>query len=88
MILNFHGWGDAWLTPCNLVSGSRFTVVGIVTSAVHPINRGSIPGRNNIAIFSKTRRPALEPTQPPVQWVAGGKSARSWKLITPISFYS
>jgi hypothetical protein len=30
---------------------------------------GSIPGRGNIFLFSIASRPALGPTQPPIQWV-------------------
>jgi hypothetical protein len=30
---------------------------------------GSIPGRGKIFLFSLTFRPALGPTQPPIQWV-------------------
>jgi hypothetical protein len=31
--------------------------------------RGSNPGRGKIFLFSTTSRPALRPTQPPIQWV-------------------
>jgi hypothetical protein len=32
----------------------------------------SIPSRDKIFLFSIASRPALEPTQPPIQWVQGG----------------
>jgi hypothetical protein len=31
--------------------------------------RGSIPGRGKVFLFSIASRPALGPTQPPIQWV-------------------
>jgi hypothetical protein len=40
--------------------------------------RGSNPGRGN-RFFSKTPRPALRPTQLPVQWVPGVK--RPWREV-------
>jgi hypothetical protein len=53
---------------------SRDSVVGIVTrlQTGRPRNRGSIPGKGQeIFIFSKTYP---QPTQPPIQWVAGAVS--------------
>jgi hypothetical protein len=35
---------------------------------------GSIPGRGEIFLFSTVSRPALGPSQPPVQWVMGAPS--------------
>jgi hypothetical protein len=35
--------------------------------------RGSSPSRGKIFLFSTTSRPALGPTQPPIQWVPGVK---------------
>ena len=37
-----------------------------------PRNRGLIPGRGKVYLFSKTSRPALGPTQLPVHWVLRG----------------
>jgi hypothetical protein len=37
--------------------------------------RGSIPGRGNIFLSSITSRPALGPTQPPIQSVPGALSS-------------
>jgi hypothetical protein len=34
-----------------------------------PRGRSSIPGRGNIFLHSTSFRQALEPTQPPIQWV-------------------
>jgi hypothetical protein len=33
--------------------------------------RGSNPARGNIFLFSTISRPAVGPTQPPIQWVPG-----------------
>jgi hypothetical protein len=32
-------------------------------------DRGSIPGRGEVILSSTASRPALGPTQPPIQWV-------------------
>jgi hypothetical protein len=37
---------------------------------------GSIPDKGDIFVFSKASRPALGPTQPPIQWVLGALSPR------------
>ena len=34
-------------------------------------NHGSIPGKEQIYLFSKESRPALGPTRPPIQWAPG-----------------
>jgi hypothetical protein len=34
-------------------------------------DRGSIPGRDRIFPLASVSRPALRPTEPPVQWVLG-----------------
>jgi hypothetical protein len=37
--------------------------------------RGSIPDKGNVLLFSTESRPALGPTQPPIQWIPGTLSA-------------
>jgi hypothetical protein len=37
---------------------------------------GSSPGRDKNFLFSKSPRPALRSTQPPIQWVPGALSPR------------
>jgi hypothetical protein len=34
-------------------------------------SQGSHPGKGKIFLFSTTSRPALRPTQPPIQWIPG-----------------
>jgi hypothetical protein len=50
----------------------RDSVVGIATG--RPRRRSSSPGRVKSFLFSKSSRPALRSTQPPIQWVAGALS--------------
>jgi hypothetical protein len=50
---------------------SRDNVVGI---AGRPRGRNSSPGGVKNFHFSKSSRPALGSTQPPIQWVLGGLS--------------
>lgn len=51
--------------------------------AVQLGNRGSIPARaKRIFLYTKMFTPALEPTQPPVEWVSGTLSPgySEWNL--------
>jgi hypothetical protein len=41
---------------------------------------GSIPGSGNIFLISTMSRPALGPTLPPIQWVAGALSPKIKRL--------
>jgi hypothetical protein len=52
------------------------SIVGIATVlwVRRPSSRSSSPGRVKNFLFSKSSRPALEPTQPPIQWVPGALS--------------
>jgi hypothetical protein len=82
---NRHGWwlGPLFrvrVVPCfNLSRGMRkpeFLVLPIrIAQSVccgRPGDRGSIPGRGErIFPLASVSRPALGPTQPPVQWVPG-----------------
>jgi hypothetical protein len=52
---------------------SQDSSVGIVTGYGLD-GRGSIPGRDKIFLFSIASRPALGPTQRPIQWVPGALS--------------
>ena len=40
-----------------------------------PMKRGSISGGGKIFLLCKARRLALEPTQPPIQWLSGNVSS-------------
>jgi hypothetical protein len=54
---------------------SRVSSVGIATS--YELNgRGSIPGRGKVFLISIASRPALESTQPPIQWVPESLSSK------------
>jgi hypothetical protein len=56
--------------------GDRDSSVGIVTG--YGLDDPGIESRRG-RDFSHTSRPALWPTQPPVQWVfPGGKAAGAW----------
>jgi hypothetical protein len=51
---------------------SRDSAVGIATGrAGRPRSRISSPGEGKNFLFSTSCRPALGPTQPPIQWVTG-----------------
>jgi hypothetical protein len=43
--------------------------------AGRPRDRSSSPGRDKNFLFSKSSRPALVSTQPPIQWVPGALSS-------------
>jgi hypothetical protein len=49
-----------YLSRCNSVS---------ILSEYRLDDRGSIPGRKTIIPLASVIRPALTPTQPPIQWV-------------------
>jgi hypothetical protein len=55
-------WQSHYVLPCWDSS------VGIATG-YELDDRGSNPGRGKIFVLSTTSRPALGPTQPPIQWV-------------------
>lgn len=66
-----------------------YVSVGILTGqrVGRPRNRGFIPGKGVIFfLLSKTSRPTLRPTHPPVQWALWVKAAEAWSwLLTPSS---
>jgi hypothetical protein len=62
-------------TPYNFCNPFTYARVGIATGCILD-GRGSIPGRSKIFLFSVASRPALRPTQPPIQWVPGALSPR------------
>jgi hypothetical protein len=70
---------NSTLSRCYLISvglilshRSRDTIVGIATSyGLDNRGRSSSPGRVKNFLFSKSSRPALRSTQPPIQWVPG-----------------
>ena len=67
------------LTRVHLPIGGRDSVVGIATR--YGLDGPGIESRWG-RDFSHTSRPALGPTQPPIQWVPGifpwGKAAGAW----------
>jgi hypothetical protein len=56
------------LLPSSLSSGSRDRSVGIATSYMLDYS-GSIPGSVKFFLFPTASRPALGPTQPPIQLI-------------------
>jgi hypothetical protein len=59
---------------CGTGSKSRDSSLGTVGYGLH--GSGSILGREKVLLFSVTSRPALGPTQPPIQWVLWAVSPR------------
>jgi hypothetical protein len=57
----------------NIICTLRDSLVGITTGYELDDREGrsSSPGRDNNFVFSISSRPALGPTQPPIQWVPG-----------------
>jgi hypothetical protein len=51
--------------------GAGVTQYSVWLPAGQPGDRGSISGKAKGFFLSPVSRPALEPTQPPVQWVPG-----------------
>jgi hypothetical protein len=62
-------WRATAMPTCSVVAQS----VSIAT-AYGLDDRGSVPGRGKIFLYSTASRPTLGPTQPPSQWVSGGVS--------------
>jgi hypothetical protein len=56
-IKNYHAIQMGWDSSVGIATGYRQD------------GRGSIRGRGKIFLFSTASRPALGPTQPPIQWV-------------------
>jgi hypothetical protein len=77
--LHFRTTVDQWLKEEDddgdtiSIFGSRDSSVGIVTG--YGLDGwGSFPGRGKIFLFYIASRPALGPTQPPIQWILGAVS--------------
>jgi hypothetical protein len=71
-----------FICECTVTSASRGSSVSVV-SGYGPGDWGSIPGRSKrIFPLASVSRPALGPTQPPVQWVLGVKCGRGVTLTT------
>jgi hypothetical protein len=67
---NIHiGWAASGRN-CNINIRNLDSSVGIATGYGLD-GPASIPGRGKIFLFSTTCRPALGPTQPPIQWAPG-----------------
>jgi hypothetical protein len=69
-----------------IAKGIQDSSVGIATSYGLD-GRGSIPEKSKIFLFSTASKPALGPTQPPIQWLPGVSSpgreiGRGVKLTT------
>jgi hypothetical protein len=84
------GWKCKYSWPHRDSNRSRNSVVGIATS-YRLDDRGirvPSPGRVKNFLFSKSSRPALRSTQPPIPWVPGALSpgvapgASSWPLTS------
>jgi hypothetical protein len=69
-------WGTNWIFTCLC----QFCAAGIATG-YRLDGRGvgvPVPVGSRISLFSTSSRSALGPTQPPIQWLPGGKVAEAW----------